>query len=37
MTARCIVERFEELILEDIERVFRVQIRNYFIAFLKTL
>ncbi|MGV8111806.1 MAG: hypothetical protein AB2L17_02755 [Lentimicrobium sp.] len=37
MTARSIIERFDELILEDLERCFRREIRDYFVDFLNNL
>ena len=37
LLGKCMVERFDELILEDIEPEFREEIMNYFIDFLNNL
>jgi len=37
LLGKCMIERFEELILEDIDRTFRREIRAYFVIFLRNL
>lgn len=37
MTARCILDQFDELILEDIEPIFRREVQRYLVDFLNNL